>query len=142
MTKKEIDVERLWRDWQTHTPFEQLVRMELVSWDAEEGKVVIRLPFRDEYRRSDRKPGVHGGVIATLIDIAADFAVCIRTGVLGVPTINLRVDYLSMASNSELTAAATVVRAGRTIAVADVEVTSASGRKIAVGRGTYSAKEG
>ena len=142
MTKKEIDVERLWRDWQAHTPFEQVVRMELVSWDTDKGRAVVRLPFRNEYRRSDRKPGVHGGVIATLIDIAADFAVCIGTGALGVPTINLRIDYLSMASDSELTATASVVRAGGTIAVADVEVISASGRKIAVGRGTYSAKEG
>ncbi len=142
MTKREIDVERLWRDWQAHTPFEKVVRMELDSCDAEKGRAVVRLPFSDEYRRSNRKPGVHGGVIATLIDVTADFAICIKTGALGVPTINLRVDYLAMASDSELTATASVVRAGNTIAVADVEVTSASGRKIAVGRGTYSTKEG
>jgi uncharacterized protein (TIGR00369 family) len=56
-----------------------------------DGEVVIRLPFRDEFLRSDDSDWLHGGVIAALIDIAGDYAIVTRVG-QGVPTIDLRVD--------------------------------------------------
>ncbi len=133
-----IDPERLWRGWQKHTPFEGVVRMELESWDKAAGKARFRLPFAPEYRRSDKAPGHHGGVIATLIDVAGDFAVAIKCDTGGVPTINLAVDYLRMAGDVDLVAKARVRRAGRTIAVADIDVETDDGRLIAVGRATYS----
>ena len=135
-----IDPERLWRGWQKHTPFEGVVRMELESWDKTAGKARFRLPFAPEYRRSDKAPGHHGGVIATLIDVAGDFAVAIKCDTGGVPTINLAVDYLRMAGDVDLVAKARVRRAGRTIAVADIDVETDDGRLIAVGRATYSTK--
>ena len=100
----------------------------------------VRLPFAPEYRRSDKAPGHHGGVIATFIDVAGDFAVAIKCDTGGVPTINLAVDYLRMAGDVDLIAKARVRRAGRTIAVADVDVETHEGRLIAVGRATYSTK--
>ncbi len=137
-----IDPERLWRDWRKHTPFESVVRMELESWDKAGGMARFRLPFAPEYRRSDKAPGHHGGVIATLIDVAGDFAVAIKCDTGGVPTINLAVDYLRMAGDVDLIAKARVRRAGRTIAVVDVDVETDEGRLIAVGRVTYSTKSG
>ncbi len=137
-----IDPERLWRGWRKHTPFESVVRMELESWDKAAGTARFRLPFAPEYRRSDKAPGHHGGVIATLIDVAGDFAVAIKCDTGGVPTINLSVDYLRMAGDVDLIAKARVRRAGRTIAVVDVDVETDEGRLIAVGRVTYSTKSG
>ncbi len=133
-----IDPERLWRGWRKHMPFEGVVRMELESWDKAAGQAQFRLPFAPEYRRSDKAPGHHGGVIATLIDVAGDFAVAIKCDTGGVPTINLAVDYLRMAGDVDLVAKARVRRAGRTIAVADIDVETDDGRLIAVGRATYS----
>ncbi len=137
-----IDPERLWRGWQKHTPFEGVVRMELESWDKAAGAAQFRLPFAPEYRRSDKAPGHHGGVIATLIDVAGDFAVAIKCDTGGVPTINLAVDYLRMAGDEDLVAKARVRRAGRTIAVVDIDIETDEGRLIAVGRATYSTKSG
>ena len=83
----------------------------------------------------------HGGPIASLIDIAGDMAVAVKAGG-GVPTISLRVDYLRPSVGPFLMATARVRRFGRTIAVADVDVTDDQGRLCAVGRGTYSSQVG
>ena len=78
----------------------------------------------------------HGGAIAGLIDTAGDFALVILLGG-GVPTINLRIDYLRPATGAALLAVASVRRAGRTIGVVDVDVTDPEGRLVAIGRGSY-----
>src|SRR6202040_3441913 len=79
----------------------------------------------------------HGGVIASLIDVAGDFALVMLVGG-GVPTINLRIDYLRPAGGDNLRATASVRRAGRTIGVVDIDVTDGSDRLVAIGRGCYS----
>ena len=107
---------------------------------AGDGEVVIRLPFRDEFLRSDDSDWLHGGIIAALIDIAGDYAIVTRLGE-GVPTIDLRVDWLRPALKGELVATGRVVKTGRRVCVADVEVHDAGGRLIAVGRGTYASPD-
>ena len=136
-----IDPERLWRGWQKHTPFEAVVPMVLEAHDKAAGTASFRLPYKPEYRRSDKQPtGYHGGVIATVIDVAGDFAVAIKCAGAGVPTINLSIDYLRSAGATDLVIHARVRRAGRTIAVVDIDVEEPGGRLIAVGRGTYGTK--
>ena len=122
-------------------PYHQFLRPVAVSIDPEAGEVVLRLPFRPEFQRSPERPEVHGGITSALIDLAGDYALVARLG-YGVPTINLRVDYLSMAVDTDLTATARIVRAGRTIGVVDIEVTDKAGKLIAIGRGTYSTRQG
>lgn len=117
-------------------PFHQFLKMVVDEVDAEAGRVVLRLPYRPEYRRMTEPPQVHGGPVASVIDIAGTFAVGAMVG-HGVPTINLRIDYLRPALASDLVATATVVRAGKTIAVCDIELHDGEGRLIAVGRGTW-----
>ncbi len=70
---------------------------------AETGTVEIRLPFRNELLRQDGSDWLHGGVVSALIDIVGDYAVITEVGV-GVPTIDLRVDYLRPARRGALTA--------------------------------------
>src|SRR5262249_32198069 len=53
-----------------------------------------------------------------------------------------RIDYLRPAVGNSLAATALVRRAGRTIAVVDVEATDDAGRLVAIGRGCYSTKVG
>jgi uncharacterized protein (TIGR00369 family) len=139
----EIDPDRLWRGWQKHTPFESLVWMELEAHDKDAGTATLRLPYKPEYRRTDKPPtGYHGGAIATLIDVAGDFVTAIANNSGGVPTINLSIDYLRSADEVDLLAHARVRRSGRTIAVVDIDVEEPNGRLIAIGRGTYSTKTG
>ena len=122
-------------------PYQRFLGLRAVSIDADAGSVVIALPFKRELCRSAERPEIHGGVTAALIDIAGDYAVVAKQGGLGVPTIDLRVDYLRMAVETELTATATAVKVGRTLGVVDVKVTDDEGRAIAVGRGTYYVKK-
>ena len=116
------------------SPFHRLLGLELVR--AEAGLVEIRLPWRDELGRADGSDWYHGGVISALIDIAGDYAVASKLG-RGVPTIDLRVDYLRPARQGELRAVARAVKVGRTVGVADVELRDAQGAVVAVGRAAY-----
>jgi uncharacterized protein (TIGR00369 family) len=138
---KEIDVERLWHGWR-RSPFHQFLEMELETWDKSAGEVTFHVPFKEGYKRTAHGEGHHGGVLASLIDVAGDFALAIKTDKLGFPTIDLRIDYLRMTTDGDLSVTARTVKAGRSIGVADIEVTDTKGRLCAVGRGTYAMNAG
>ena len=131
----EISLERM-QQLLDGSPFIHLLRMKAESLDRERQQVVISMPLSPEYERHKGTGQFHGGVIATLIDVAGDFALVILVGG-GVPTINLRIDYLRPAGGGGLTATASVRRAGRTIGVVDIDVTDGTGKLVAVGRGCY-----
>jgi uncharacterized protein (TIGR00369 family) len=122
-------------------PYHQVVRMVVEEVDAEGGRFVLRLPFHRALQRVPDAPQVHGGPIASVIDTAGTFAVVATVG-HGVPTINLRIDYLRPAIDTDLVATATVRRVGRTVAVCDVDLTDDQGRLVAVGRGTWGTAAG
>jgi uncharacterized protein (TIGR00369 family) len=117
-----------------HSPFMRFLGLEVIR--AEKGLIELRLPFRDEFLRADGSDWLHGGVVSSLADIAGDYAVVTETGV-GVPTIDLRVDYLRPARRGDLVAMARTLRVGRTVSVADVEIRDAGGAVVAVGRAVY-----
>lgn len=127
------------RDSLAAPPFHQWLKPEVASVD--ESGVTVRLPLRPEFRRHPERPEIHGGVIASLIDIAGHAAVAAALR-HGVPTIDLRIDYLRMAAGSELRAAATLLKLGRTLGVVDVRVTDDEGRLVAAGRGSFSTRAG
>jgi uncharacterized protein (TIGR00369 family) len=131
----EISLERM-QELLDGSPFIHLLRMRAVSLDRDRQQVVISMPLSPEYERHTGTGQFHGGVLATLIDVAGDFALVILLGG-GVPTINLRIDYLRPAGGGSLTATALVRRAGRTIGVVDIDVTDGTGKLVAIGRGCY-----
>jgi uncharacterized protein (TIGR00369 family) len=118
-------------------PYHAVLRPQPVSVDAQAGTVTIRLPYREEFRRAPDAPGYHGGVIAALIDLAGHAAVAVTVGRM-VPTIDLRIDFLRAPAGGDLTARGKLLRAGRSIARADVEILDDTNNVVAVGRGTYS----
>jgi uncharacterized protein (TIGR00369 family) len=120
-------------------PYQKFLGLRAESFDVDSGTVVLKLPFKNELCRSSERPEIHGGVTAALIDIAGDYALAISLGG-GVPTIDLRVDYLRMAESTDLVATAKVVKQGRTLGVVNVEVTDDRNRLVAIGRGTYYVK--
>ena len=123
------------------SPFIRFMGMRADEVDPERQRVVIRMPMRPEFERAAGTGQGHGGPIAALIDTAGDFALVLSVGA-GVPTINFRTDYLRPASQTDLTATATVRRAGRTVGVVDVDVHDDGGRLVAVGRGCYGTQAG
>jgi uncharacterized protein (TIGR00369 family) len=123
------------------SPFIRFMGMRVDEVDPERQRVVIRMAMRPEFERAAGTGQWHGGPIAALIDTAGDFALVLSVGA-GVPTINFRTDYLRPASQTDLTATATVRRAGRTVGVVDIDVHDNDGRLVAVGRGCYGTQAG
>jgi uncharacterized protein (TIGR00369 family) len=123
------------------SPFHKVLGLRLDSMDAAAQSVAIRCAFDPAVGRAADTDQYHGGVIASLIDIAGDFALIVALG-HGVPTINLRVDYLRPAFGSDLIAHARVRKSGRTVGIVDIEVQDGQGRLIAIGRGCYGTQAG
>jgi uncharacterized protein (TIGR00369 family) len=118
------------------SPFIRFMNLEIREIDHAASRFAARMPLRDEYERRTGTQQFHGGAVAALIDVVGDFALGITVGG-GVPTMNLRVDYLRPAVGGYIDCTATVRRIGRTSAVVDVEVFTPDGKLAALGRGTY-----
>lgn len=117
-------------------PYHAFLQPEPVSVDEAAGQVKVLFRARPEFRRAFDAQDWHGGVIAAMIDIAAHAAVAVRLGDMA-PTIDLRVDYLAPAQG-DLVATGKLLRLGRSIGRADVEIADANGKLVAVGRGVFS----
>jgi uncharacterized protein (TIGR00369 family) len=98
--------------------------------------IEIRAKWREEWVVNTERGYVHGGVLAALIDLAADWAMVKQTG-RGVPTVDLRVDYHRPALRGDLIARGKVVRGGSQFATAEAQIFDEQGKLIASGRGTY-----
>jgi uncharacterized protein (TIGR00369 family) len=127
--------------WLAESPFHRVLGLQLESFDPSAQSVGIRCAFGPQVERAPGTGQFHGGVIASLIDIAGDFALIAVLG-HGVPTINFRVDYLRPALKSDLIARARVRKSGRTVGVVDIDVEDVEGRLVAVGRGCYGTQPG
>ena len=117
------------------SPDQRLLGIQLVR--AEEGLVEIRLPFREDFLRLDGSDWFHGGIVSALADIAGAYAVVTVVGEGGGATIDLRIDWLKPARKGDLLVTGRVVKTGRTICVADIEVRDAASALVAVARGTF-----
>jgi uncharacterized protein (TIGR00369 family) len=123
----------------TEPPFHDVLKPQPVSVDAD-GTVVVRPPFRPEFRRGRESRFYHGGVLASLADIAAHAAIAVHVGRM-VPTIDLRIDYLWGAPAGDLSATERILIVGRSVGRADVEIVTADGKIVAVARGAFSTRE-
>lgn len=108
---------------------------------VERGRVVLSIPFDEKLTNADGET-IHGGVAATLIDTAGGIAqrTTFADPLVGnVATINLNTNYLRPATG-DLRAEAEVVRAGGSIGVSDMRVTSTTAdgsAEVVVGQGSY-----
>jgi uncharacterized protein (TIGR00369 family) len=123
------------------SPFIGFLGLRVISVDHDKTEIVMRMPMRPELERRPGTGQFHGGPIAAFVDIVGDFAIGMLLGG-GVPTINLRIDYLRPAIGGAVTGTARVRRQGRTVALVDVDVTDEKGTLVAVGRGSYAPQVG
>lgn len=119
------------------SPFHRLLGAEVTR--VASGEVEVVLPFSNDLLADVNTPYIHGGAIASLIDIAGDFAIIAAVD-RDVPTIDLRIDYLRPANPGRLTAVARAVKVGRNLGIADVEVFDEAGQMVALGRGLFSTR--
>lgn len=123
------------------SPFISGLGLQVQSLDYDASELTVTMPLNPSLERRAGTKQFHGGPIASFIDTVGDFAIGMMVGG-GVPTMNLRVDYLKPAVGDQITGTARVRRAGRTVAVVDVDVFDEKGALVAVGRGTYSSRTG
>ena len=103
---------------------------------AGEDGVEIRAAWREEWVVNPERRYTHGGILAAIIDVAADYAIAAQLG-RPVPTIDIRVDYHKAAMPGDLTAKARVVRMGSQYSTAEANLYDKEGALVASGRGTY-----
>jgi uncharacterized protein (TIGR00369 family) len=118
----------------TRGPFNQWLNFTVTKADAE--GLELRAAWREEWIVNPERRYTHGGILAAIVDVAADYAIAAELG-KPVPTIDLRVDYHKAAMPSDLTAKARVVRLGSQYSTAEAYVYDKDGTLVASGRGTY-----
>jgi uncharacterized protein (TIGR00369 family) len=118
----------------TRAPFHQWLGLTVVA--VGDDTIEIKAKWREEWVVNPERRYTHGGILAALIDLTADWAMVRKTG-RGVPTIDMRVDYHRAAMPGDLTARGKVVRFGGQFTTAEAEIIDSEGKLIATGRGTY-----
>jgi len=98
--------------------------------------IEVKATWREEWVVNLERRYTHGGILAALIDLAADWALVKQTG-RGVPTIDMRVDYHAVAMPGDLVARGKVIKSGRQFSSAEAQVFDSEGKLLASGRGTY-----
>jgi uncharacterized protein (TIGR00369 family) len=116
--------------------FHRMLKMKIV--DISDGdSVCIRLPFSPRYVLQSVTGNYHGGVLASLADIAGT-AACIVQSAKTVMTTHLSINFLKSPRNCDLYARAKVIKFGAKNMVADIEITDEANVMYAVARGSWS----
>ncbi len=132
-SSKELTVEQV-QALVSRAPYHQWLGLTVVAV-ADDG-IELKAKWREEWVVNSERGITHGGILAALIDLAADWAMVRQTG-RGVPTIDLRVDYHRPALRGDLTARGKVVRSGAQFSTAEAQIFDQDGKLVASGRGTY-----
>lgn len=130
-------------------PFNKFLGIRISQLDLDQVK--MELPIRPELIGNSFQGILHGGVIATLLDVTGGAMAMLamfqrdhqlphsermaRLSRLG--TIDLRIDYLRPGRGQLFTADATLLRSGNKVAVVRSELHNEEGVRVAVGTGTY-----
>lgn len=115
-------------------PFHAWLGLRILS--SGEGRLEIEMPWRDEIVSNPRIGSAHGGVLASLIDLAGMYAILTQTTAVSA-TAGLHVDYHRPATAGPIRVRSEVVKLGRTLSVASAELFGPSEGLVASGRGSY-----
>ena len=118
----------------TRAPYHQWLGLRVLS--VADDTIELQAAWREDWVVSPERRYTHGGILAALVDLAADWAMVRKAG-RGLPTVDLRVDYHAAAMPGDLTAKGKVIRFGGQFSTAEAQVLDAGGKLLASGRGTY-----
>ncbi|TLX63293.1 thioesterase family protein [Stutzerimonas nosocomialis] len=130
-------------------PFNRNLGIELDEVSSE--RVVMHLPMKPELIGNFVQGILHGGVIASLLDVVGGAMALVgafekhrhlsteeRLASLSrLGTIDLRIDYLRPGRGERFSASAALLRSGNKVAVVRSELHNEKGVLVAVGTGTY-----
>jgi uncharacterized protein (TIGR00369 family) len=118
----------------TRGPFNRWLNFTVLKMDPD--GIEVKAAWREEWVVNPDRRYTHGGILAAIVDVAADYAIAAQFG-RAVPTIDIRVDYHKAAMPGDLIARARVVRMGSQYSTAEAYVYDSEGALVASGRGTY-----
>lgn len=136
--------------FEVHVPFNRLLGVKIASLDPKHPK--IRIDMRPELIGNPERQILHGGVISAVLDLMAGVVIHValfekdsehllsRDGQPVFPnigTIDLRIDYLRPGRGAHFIASGEVVRMGKRIAVAHMQLENDTGELIATGSAAY-----
>jgi uncharacterized protein (TIGR00369 family) len=130
---EEMTIERV-QTMITRAPYHRWLGLKVNA--VHDDGIELTATWREEWVVNPERRYTHGGVLAALIDLAADWAM-IKTLGRPVPTIDLRVDFHSPAMPGDLTCRGKIVKVGNQFSSSESFVFDTSGRLLASGRGTY-----
>ncbi len=118
----------------SRAPFHQWLGLEVIRFSADE--IEVKAKWREEWIVNPDRRYTHGGILAALVDLVADWSLTSRCG-RAVPTIDMRVDYHRAAAPGDLVTKGRVIRYGSQFSVCEAHIFDNDGQLIASGRGTY-----
>jgi uncharacterized protein (TIGR00369 family) len=130
---QEMTIERV-QTMITRAPYHQWLGLK-VDAVLDDG-IELTATWREEWVVNPEQRYTHGGVLAALIDLTADWAM-IKKLERPLPTIDLRVDFHSPALPGDLSCRGKIVKVGSQFSCSESFVFDASGKLLASGRGTY-----
>ena len=133
MNEPAIGIEKL-QELISRGPFNKWLNLTVLQ--AGKDGVEIRAAWREEWVVNVERRYTHGGILAAIVDVAADYAIAAQLG-RPVPTIDMRVDYHKAHLPGDITAKARIVRMGSQYSTAEAYLYDKDGALVASGRGTY-----
>ena len=133
MSEQATSVEKL-QELISRGPFNKWLNLTVLKAGAD--GVEIKAAWREEWVVNVERRYTHGGILAAIVDVAADYAIAAQLG-RPVPTIDMRVDYHKAHMPGDITAKARVVRMGSQYSTAEAYLYDKDGALVASGRGTY-----
>jgi len=130
-------------------PFNKLLGLKITQFNSEESE--IRFLWQDQLVGNPVLNILHGGVTASALDFAGGVvaaaniieslndinAATLQNHLSKLGTIDLRTDYLTPGKGKEFIVTAKIIRNGKRVAVARMEMHNEKGDHIACGTGTY-----
>lgn len=151
MTKEKIALELLTQVF-LNIPFNRILGLQLAHLSDQE--VIITFKMQDELIGNYVQSILHGGVISAVLDMVGGMLVMAKLVVIHsdksidelaellgrCSTTNLQINYLNPGRGDLFTARATLLKTGRKISFAQMELMNQDGEKIATANGTYLVK--
>lgn len=120
-------------------PFNRVLGLKMSS--ASEGKAEMRLDFKEELVGNVVTHILHGGVISATLDVVGACAVISTFDgpepLIGMGTVDMRVDYLRPGSGEYFIATGEVMRPGRILASTRMELVDDQNKLVAIGTAIY-----
>nr|XP_002119944.1 acyl-coenzyme A thioesterase 13-like [Ciona intestinalis] len=118
-----------------HTPIFEKCLQHIHVVSAGDGKIKCTMPVMEEHLNMNKT--MHGGLTATLVDSVSSWAFATTKEAKFGVSIDINVTYLTAAKQGEtITITSEVLKQGRTIGFANVDIHNEAGNLVATGRHT------